>query len=316
MILVLLAVFLATLAIVFVIYMVVNRKALAEAELARARLRPVDAVDRALSLLKDERVSDIGFMNRMMEGKAWVEELQVQLERAGSGLKPGTFVMIVAVCGILGIVLGLRSGSPVIAVVFSLAGWIAPFLWLRWRQRRWLNMLEAQLPDAIEMLVSAMKAGYSFQAATQFIGEELTPPLGPAFTRFYDEQRLGIDVRLALLGLQNRAKSLDLRMFVTAVLIQRETGGNLGEVLTNLADLIRQRLTMKSRIQTLVAEPKLSAQFLAAIPVLVYLLLSFLSPHFMDPMIQSPGGRIAMVAAATGVVVGYMIMMRIADVDI
>jgi tight adherence protein B len=166
------------------------------------------------------------------------------------------------------------------------------------------------------MLVSAMKAGYSFQAATQFVGEEMKEPAGPEFARFYDEQRLGIDVRTALINMQERLDSIDLKMFVTAVLIQRETGGNLGDVLSNLADLIRARIAMRGQIETLVAEPKMSARFLAVLPVAVYLMLSLVSPGFLDPMIQSDGGRIALATAAFSVVAGYAIMMRIADVDV
>ena len=167
------------------------------------------------------------------------------------------------------------------------------------------------------MLVSAMKAGYSFQAATQFIGEEMIPPLGPEFARFYDEQRLGVDVRSALISMQTRLESLDLKMFVTAVLIQRETGGNLSEVLSNLADLVRQRIAMRGQIQTLIAEPKLSARFLAVLPVLVFVVLSVMNPHFFDPM-TAPGslGRLILTSSAISVVVGYMIMMKIADVDV
>jgi tight adherence protein B len=198
-----------------------------------------------------------------------------------------------------------------------IAGWLGPFLWLRWRQKKRIRDFEQQLPDAIDMLVSAMKAGYSFQAATQFIGEEMIPPLGPEFARFYEEQRLGVDVRTALISMQNRLESLDLKMFVTAVLIQRETGGNLGEVLSNLADLIRQRIAMRGQIQTLIAEPKLSARFLAVLPVLVFLVLSAMNPHFFDPM-TAPGsiGRLVLTISAISVVVGYMIMMKIADVDV
>jgi tight adherence protein B len=198
-----------------------------------------------------------------------------------------------------------------------IAGWLGPFLWLRWRQKKRIRDFEQQLPDAIDMLVSAMKAGYSFQAATQFIGEEMIPPLGPEFARFYEEQRLGVDVRTALISMQNRLESLDLKMFVTAVLIQRETGGNLGEVLSNLADLIRQRIAMRGQIQTLIAEPKLSARFLAVLPVLVFLVLSAMNPHFFDPM-TAPGslGRLVLTVSAISVVVGYMIMMKIADVDV
>lgn len=134
---------------------------------------------------------------------------------------------------------GLRANSVLSGVLFTLLGWAAPIIWLRWRQGRRLRAFEQQLPDALDMLVGAMKAGYSFQAATQFIGEEMIDPIGLEFARFYDEQRLGIDVRTALLAMQSRLDSLDLKMFVTAVLIQRETGGNLSEVLSNLADLIR-----------------------------------------------------------------------------
>jgi tight adherence protein B len=117
--------------------------------------------------------------------------------------------------------------------------------------------------------------------------------------------------------MQNRLESLDLKMFVTAVLIQRETGGNLGEVLSNLADLIRQRIAMRGQIQTLIAEPKLSARFLAVLPVLVFLVLTAMNPHFFDPM-TAPGsaGRLVLTVSAISVVVGYMIMMRIADVDV
>jgi len=194
--------------------------------------------------------------------------------------------------------------------------WAAPFLWLRWKQKKRMNAFAEQLPDAIDMLVSAMKAGYSFQAATQFIGEEMIDPLGAEFSRFYDEQRLGIEVRTALYNLQNRMDSLDLKMFVTAVVIQRETGGNLSEVLSGLADLIRGRMAIKGHIDTLVAEPKMSAKFLAAIPLIVFLLISAINPSFMQPMLASDGGRLMLGAAVVSVIIGYMVMMKIADVDV
>ena len=126
-----------------------------------------------------------------------------------------------------------------------------------------------------------------------------------------------MEVRTALLALQTRVDSLDLKMFVTAVLIQRETGGNLGEVLSNLADLIRQRIAMRGQIQTLIAEPKLSARFLAGLPIIVFLILSMINPHFFDAMLRDgSAGRLVITLTAISVVVGYMIMMKIADVDV
>lgn len=316
MILVLTAIFLATMAFVVGGYVLVNRRSLEAAEVARVRLRGTDAPEKTWRLLKEDKISDVPFLNRLLSGRTWVEGLGVQLARAGSSIKPVTFGFLLLTSGIFGTLLGGKV-SGIGGIFFMVAGWVAPFLWLRWRQKRRIRSFETQLPDAIDMLVSAMRAGYSFQAATQFIGEEMIEPLGPEFARFYDEQRLGVDVRTALVGMQGRLDSLDLKMFVTAVLIQRETGGNLSEVLQNLADLIRQRIAMRGQIQTLIAEPKLSARFLAILPIIVFTVLSILNPHFFDPM-TAPGsiGRAILTGSAISVVVGYMIMMRIADVDI
>jgi tight adherence protein B len=316
-ILTLTAIFFATMAFVVGGYVLINRRTLEAAEVARSRLRAAEGGATATwRLLKDEKISDVPFLNRLLSGQSWVDAISVQLMRAGSELKPVTFLMIILVSGLMGIVIGGRA-SGLGAAFFMVAGWIAPFLWLRRKQKKRLFEFEQQLPDAIDMLVSAMKAGYSFQAATQFIGEEMIPPLGPEFARFYDEQRLGVDVRTALVGMQGRLDSLDLKMFVTAVLIQRETGGNLGEVLSNLADLIRQRITMRGQIQTLIAEPKLSARFLAVLPVIVFMVLTLMNPHFFDSMTAEGSiGRLVLTTSAIMVIIGYMIMMKIADVDI
>jgi tight adherence protein B len=297
-------------------YVLINRRTLEAAEIARSRLRGNEGPEKTWRILKDERISDVPFLNRLLSGKSWVEAIGIQLARAGSGIRPVTFIMMILSAGLLGTLIGGKIAGGA-GVLFMILGWVGPFLWLRWRQKKRLNEFEQQLPDAIDMLVSAMKAGYSFQAATQFIGEEMIAPLGPEFGRFYEEQRLGMDVRSALISLQSRIDSLDLKMFVTAVLIQRETGGNLSEVLSNLADLVRQRIAMKGQIETLIAEPKLSARFLAILPIIVFLILSATNPHFFDPM-TAPGsaGRLALTISAISVVVGYMIMMRIADVDV
>ncbi len=317
MILTLTAIFFATMAFVVGGYVLVNRRTLEAAEVARSRLRTVDGgADRTWRLLKEEKISDVPFLNRLLSGSSWIDGFSVQLMRAGSDLKPVTFLMIVLLFGFVGTVVGSRA-SGLGAAFFMVAGWALPFMWLRRKQKKRVRDFEQQLPDAIDMLVSGMKAGYSFQAATQFIGEEMIPPLGPEFARFYDEQRLGMDVRSALVGMQHRLESLDLKMFVTAVLIQRETGGNLGEVLSNLADLVRQRIAMRGQIQTLIAEPKLSARFLAVLPIIVFMVLTLMNPHFFDAM-TAPGsiGRVVLMTSAIMVVIGYMIMMKIADVDI
>jgi len=191
-----------------------------------------------------------------------------------------------------------------------------PFLVLSIRKRRRLTSFQDQLPDALDMLVSAMRAGYSYPMAMKFIGDEMPAPIGPEFLRCYDEQKLGVDARTALLSLQDRVPSTDLTLFVTAVLIQRETGGNRGEVLSNIADVMRQRADVHRQIDTLTAESKMSARMLALLPLIVFLAISLLDPGFMHPMLVNPTGRILLIFAALSVATGYWIMMRIAAIDV
>lgn len=316
MIILLASVFLATLGVLIGGYILYNRRALAAAEAARTRLRTKTEAERVRSLLKDDRVSEVPFINRVLSGIDWVGRLQTVLERAGVTMKPAAFLLVIVVSGMAGTFLGGRMNSSLFAVMLTIAGWGAPLYWLKRKQRKRILAFEQQLPDAIDMLVSAMKAGYSFQAATQFIGDEVSAPLGPEFARFYDEQRLGVDVRTALLSLQDRLDSLDLKMFVTAVVIQRETGGNLGEVLSSIAEVIRQRIAMKGQIQALVAEPKMSARFLAILPIVVFLLLSVGNPNFLKPLLETGVGRMMLLSSGLMVLMGYAVMMKIADVDI
>jgi tight adherence protein B len=195
------------------------------------------------------------------------------------------------------------------------AGALAPFGWLSRRYARRERAYEEQLPDAIDMLGSALRSGYSFHAATNFLGMELAEPLGPQFARMYDEQRLGIDARTALTNFEERVGSLDVKMLVTALLIQRETGGNLGEVLQNTADMLRQRSSIRGHLKTLTAEATYSARILALLPVVIFVGLSYVMPDFIQGFTSNATGQVLLVGAAVSVVLGYLVMMKIADVD-
>jgi tight adherence protein B len=125
-----------------------------------------------------------------------------------------------------------------------------------------------------------------------------------------------MEVRTALLAMQGRVDSIDLKMFVTAVLIQRETGGNLSEVLGNIGTLMRERAALKADIETLTAESKLSARILSLLPLVVFILVNVINPDFMGPMLASQTGIIMFVTAAISVMIGYWMMMKIADIDV
>jgi tight adherence protein B len=316
--LILALVFVGTLGVVVGAYVITNRRTLATHDAALRRLREVDETPESIrSILRDTNVSNVPMLDRLLAGREVTRTVTVQLQRAGLDMTPGSFMLRLSISAVAGLVLSrMISTALVTPVIGVLLGAALPLLWLRSKQRARLKTFQDQLPEAIDMLVSAMKAGYSFQAAMKFIGEEVTVPLGPEFARFYEEQRLGMDVRTALIELQQRIDSLDLRMFVTAVLIQRETGGNLGEFLEKISGLMRERAAIKGEIESLTAESKLSAKILGGLPFVVFGAVNLLNPGFMRPMMQTWYGPWVMFGAACSVFMGYSMMMKIADVDV
>jgi tight adherence protein B len=316
--LILLFVFVAAVCLTVATYLYLNRTRLSAADAARARLQMAEETRRTAPsiLLKDESRAGLTLLGRLLGGRAYNERVSLQLRRAGSEATPGSLILFAVGLASTGLVLGLLLTSLVLAAALAIVGAIGPFFWLRRKERRRLDAFQGQLPDAIDMLVSAMRAGYSFQAAMRFISEEVADPLGPEFARFYDEQRLGVDVRTALTSLQDRIDSMDLKMFVTAVLVQRESGGNLSEVLANISDIMRERFAMQGEIETLTAESRLSARILGLLPVLVFIGISIVNPAFMRPMLQQPVGQLMLALAALSVLLGYIVMMSIADIDL
>lgn len=295
-------------------WMFLNRRKLAMLEAARERISPESGPMVAALLRDEEDASKLPFLNRLLSGREWTEEIGERLKRAGVQLNPGAFSLLMAVSTMLGGLIGARMG-PVGVIAGAVAGGFAPFFWLKARYARRLRAFEEQLPDAIDMLASALKSGYSFHAATNFLGQELAEPLGPQFARMYDEQRLGIDARTALMNFEERVGSVDVKMLVTALLIQRETGGNLGEVLQNTSDMLRQRSSIRGQLKTLTAEATYSARILALLPVLVFVALSYLIPDFVQGFTATSTGQTMLVGAAVSVVLDYVVMMSIADVD-
>ncbi|PYP77281.1 MAG: hypothetical protein DMD35_15725 [Gemmatimonadetes bacterium] len=314
--LILAAVFFGLVFLIVAVYGIVNREALEASEAARDQLRAGAAGSAvAVSILRDDRSSEIPFLNKLLAGRALTTSIAVLLERAGSEQKAGPFLLMSLALAVGGLVFGQRwglLGSALLAPV----GLFLPYLWMKRKQSKREKAFEAQLPESLDMLVNALQAGYSLQAAMDFVGRETPTPLGPEFVRFYDEQRLGMEVRMALLRFQERVGTLDARMFVTSLLIQRETGGNLGEVLTNLATLMRERVTFRMQLATLTAEPRMSARVLACLPLAVVLVISAINPNFMQPLFTTDFGHKLIAYAAASVVAGYFVMSKIANVDL
>jgi len=313
-------VFLGTLFAVLGLFVFLNRRRLRSLEAAKERLSDAPILGRESgapqsTILRDQRASNFAALNELLSGRGVTQQLTRELARAGSHQKPGEFLLFTLLTALSGMtLLSLLFPGP-ISVAGLFAGALVPWVLLQRRQRVRVRQFEQQLPDALDLLTNSLKAGYSLQAAMEFVGRESTAPLSSEFLRFYDEQRLGVDVRTALLALQERVGTDDVRMFVTSLLLQRETGGNLAELLGSISGLIRQRLEMRGQLQTLIAEPKMSAQLLSALPLVLFVVVNVINPDYMRPMLTSGTGRALLGLSAGLIVIGYTVMSRIADVE-
>jgi tight adherence protein B len=313
--LVLLLVFFGTAMLVLGTYTFANRRRLAAAAALRQRVGDNAPVIPQANILRDLRRSSVPAIDRFLNSLSLTSAVEFELRRAGANWTVGEFLLGSAVAASLLLLFGQAIG-PLAAGVGALAGAFVPFAVLKNMRNRRRKRFEDQLPEAIDMIVNAMRAGFSFQAALKFVGEEVPSPLGDEFTRVYDEQRLGSDVRSALLAMQERVATLDAKMFVTSLLIQRETGGNLSEVLGGLATLIRDRVALRGQVDTLTAEPKFSGRVLSLLPVVGFFALFYLNPGMMQPMIATSVGRMLLLYAVASIVVGYFVLMKIADIDL
>ena len=317
--LVLALVFVGAMLLVVGAFTFLNRRRLSAADAARIRVGDGGGIlrsDAPLTILRDDSVSDLRALNELLSGRnvtVWVER---QLTIAGSRQKPGEFLLLT----LLGALVGLTLFQFVVGGLASLAGLVLgallPYALLRRRQELRRRAFENAFPDALDLMTNALRAGYSLQAAMEFVGRESQPPLRQEFLRFYDEQRLGVDVRTALLAMQERIGTEEARLFVTSLIIQRETGGNLVELLTNIATLIRERIKFQANLATLTAEPKMSAMVLAAMPFVMFLVIYSINREYMAPLFDETLGRLLVVYAIISVIIGYVVMDRIASVDL
>lgn len=304
------------LALLLGVYGWFSRRRLLEVRELRARLEGMGATDTTenVAIFRALERSD-SLLDRVLAGRTFSAVVEAETARAGLAWSAGEFAGFVLLGLMMGVVSALWLTLP-IAAILGVFGATAPFLWLARSRRIRERKVEEQLPDAIDMLVNALKAGYSLQAGMNFVGAETPAPVGPEFQRFYDEQRLGVDVRQALQNLQVRLGTLDARMLVLAMIVQRETGGNLAEILDNIATVVRERIAFRAQVDVLTAEGKLSAVVLSVIPVLLFFVISALNPEYIAQLSGTGFGQSLLIYGAVSLLVGFVILQRMADIEV
>jgi tight adherence protein B len=193
---------------------------------------------------------------------------------------------------------------------------VLPLVAFNFRRKRRMTKLMNQLPDVFEMMSQALRAGHSLAGAIQLVYEQMPPPIATEFAQVYHEQNLGIKVEEALQSMADRVDSLDVRFFVTAVMIQRQTGGDLAEVLDNISGVIRERIELAGLVRGLTAEGRLSGWVLFALPALVFVASMFLNPNYAWVLLEDPRGQIMLMIAAGMQLMGIAMIRWIVNIKV
>ncbi len=280
-----------------------------------ARKRGHKSLD--LELLRDELLSGVPMLNRLMLRWSGATRLRRLLEQAGMQLKPGKFVLITGVLALGSYLIVLQlSRSSLLAAVLGIAAGFVPIAVVIFKRQRRLRQFERHFPEAIDLLSRAVRAGHAFSTGMEMIGKELPEPVAGEFRRTFEEQNLGLPLREALFNLTERIPLIDVRFFVTALLIQKETGGNLAEILDNLAATIRERFKILGEVRIRTAQGRLSAGILIALPPMMLLLLRSINPDYVKVLFEDTMGLIMMTIAVTLQIIGSVILWKIVHIEV
>jgi tight adherence protein B len=209
------------------------------------------------------------------------------IEHSGVRTSPSAVVLGSVAAGVVAAIIGgLAVRQAFASPVAACLGLVAPVLWLMRRRSVRLKRFEEQFPEALDLLSRAIRAGHAFQTGMGMVADELAPPVGPEFKKTFEQQNFGLPLRDALNELSDRVASLDVRFFVTAVLIQRDTGGNLSEILENLAHVVRERFKIRRQVRVHTAHGRFTGYVLLALPASLAIGLSYINPDLMRLLFQ------------------------------
>lgn len=270
-----------------------------------------------LALVRDEQLSQIPVLDSLLRRSERVSAIQKMLSQAGMMMRAGNFLALSAVVGIAATVLTyVLSGRFEFAWIAMIVGFLLPYSYVSYQRNKRFAKFEELFPEAIDTLARAVRAGHAFTTALEMISGEVGEPVAGEFRQLYEEQKFGMPVRDALLNLTERMPSVDVKFFVTAVMLQRETGGNLAEILDNLSYVIRERFKIQRQVRVYTAQGRLTMALLMGMPPIIVTVMMVLNPGFIHPLFSDPIGHTLVVAGITLQTVGYFVIRKIIKIQV
>jgi tight adherence protein B len=293
------------------------KRARLQKRLSEALLHSAHTEDTEVVLARAELMSEIPWLNRSLVRMQAALQLKKMLDQADLHITPSRLVMFSAMAGMLAaLAASVITISIFVMFVAGIAAASLPFVHVWWKRKTRFNQFLEHLPDALDLMSRALSAGHAFSEAMHMVSAEMPEPIATEFRKTYEEQNLGLSLKLALENLIDRIPLLDLRMCVTAVLIQRETGGNLAEILEKVAYTIRERFRIMGDLKTLTTSSRMSAWLLCGLPIFVTIAITAMNPDYMTVLWKDPRGHYLIATALFLQVTGMLIVRKILRIKI
>lgn len=253
-------------------------------------------------------------LDELLERVPHVDRL---LEQADVAIPASRLLTITVLLAAMGLVIGFlfRLHWAIVLALSPTLGSL-PLAWLWWRRRKRLKLLAAQLPEALDMLSRSLRAGQSLASGFGLVAREIPAPLGREFGRIFEEQNLGIPLEESLRDMADRIPNMDLKFFATAVVLQRQTGGDLAEILDRISSLIRERFNIWGQVQALTGEGRLSGIVLMALPVVIFLAVYYLNRDYIMLLFTDPMGKKMLATAIIMQVIGALVIRKIVNIKV
>ena len=318
------AVFLLVLGLSFAVMMLLTRPSNAQrviegriAKLSSSGGSGQPPPEEVVQIMKQRRLSDLPWLDGLLQSVRLAQRIELLIAQSESSYSVGGVLGSCALLGAIGCGAGYYEiGNPIGALLLGAVLAALPLLLLRWQRSRRMKAFNRQLPDAIDLMARALRAGHSVAAALEIIGEESAEPVRSEFREVYRQQTFGLPMREALLQLGQRVPLPELNFVITAMLLQKETGGNLVELLERTASVIRERVRIEGEIRIYTAQGRLTGWILSFLPVAMFFLLSLANRSYTRVLVEDPTGQKLVFAGMVLMAVGGLVIRKIVSVKV
>jgi tight adherence protein B len=268
------------------------------------------------AILRGTQAADAAWVEALAGRMPHLRDVQHLLQQAALEWSVSSYLAFASGAGIaVGAALYGLTANWMFALGAAVLGAALPYMYVSRRRSRRIDRFEEQFPGAVDLLGRAIRAGHPLSSALKMVADEVDEPVAGEFRAVFEEQRFGIPFSESLAALADRVPSADVRIFVTAVLIQREVGGNLTEILDNLSDIIRQRFTLQRQVKVLTAEGRYSVYVLTAMPVLIAGFVFMSNREYLRPLWETEAGRMMLYGALIAQIIGYLWMNKLTKIE-